>query len=281
MGRYFRHLIEAKWTEGKFVCVGLDSEWMKLPRAAMKNGTAECIAEFNRRIIDSTRDIACAFKLNLAFYQERGIEGLIALAKSIAYIRAVAPSVPVILDAKYGDIGNTNNGYATYAFRELEADAVTIHDKMGHIAMKPFLNRADKGIFVLCRTSNEGAEEFQDLPVLTGDSVAPVPLYLHVASQVARYWNTNNNCGLVVGATEPDKLALVREAANQLPILIPGIGAQGGDLKNVVRNGRDARGKGIIVNSSRGIIFASNGDDFAEAARRECLKMHKEILSYL
>lgn len=289
----FMDMIRAKWDEGKFVCVGLDSSESKLPASQFLllwqdgyNGDRPQFA-FNRAIVDATKDLVLAYKPNLAFY--RGSYGKGVLRDTIAYILEKAPDVPVILDAKQADIGNTNDGYVEEDFGWYGAHAVTVHPYLGMEAMKPYLDRADKGIIVLCRTSNPGSGEFQDLPVKrTGHPDAPndhieyaQPLYQIVASNVATSWNYNGNCQLVVGATYPEELAQVRKIVGDLPILIPGIGAQGGDLEATVKAGRDSQGQGMIINSSRGIIFASNGADFAEAARTETLKLHEAITSCL
>lgn len=276
--RNFRELLESQWSRGNFVCVGLDSEYEKIPESVKKkaSGDAGAILDFNRAIVDATSDSVCAFKPNSAFYEALGDVGWRALQNTIGYIHEVAPQVPVILDVKRADIGNTNNGYATAAFEYFFADAVTVHPYLGAEALQPFLERADKGIFVLCRTSNPGAGEFQDLRISDWGYVGS-PLYKHVARQVAEKWNKNGNCALVVGATYPDELREVRGLVGDMPILIPGIGAQGGDLEKTVSAGKDSRGQGMIINSSRGIIFASKGADFAEAAHRETLKLRDMI----
>lgn len=304
--RNFRELLEARWAEGKFVCVGLDSEQSKIPPNAHRTGGIRCglsetarytFVEFNERIVDATKDLVCAYKPNAAFYEAYGDAGLIALRETIAHIRKVAPDVPVIFDAKRADIGNTNEEYAKAAFNYLDADAITVHPYLGQEALKPFLDRKDKGIIVLCRTSNPGAGEFQDLTIPLGKESpnlraierhlgreipsGGMPLYQYVAYRIATEWNKNGNCALVVGATYPDELRAVREIVGDLPILIPGIGAQGGDLEKTVAAGKDARGRGMIINSSRGIIFASKGADFAEAARRETQKLHDAITACL
>lgn len=278
--RNFRELIEAQWERRNFVCVGLDSEFGKIPESARRSGN-ECevsvpntIVAFNRAIVEATKDLVCAYKPNAAFYEAHGAEGIAALHRTIADIHAIAPDVPVILDAKRGDIGNTNAGYAEMAFDYLQADAITVHPYLGAEALQPFLERKDKGIFVLCRTSNPGADEFQDL-VVHGRL-----LYQFVAYRVAKHWNQHKNCGLVVGATYPDELREVRDTVGDMPILIPGIGAQGGDVEKTVAAGKDSRGQGMIINASRSIIFASQGPDFAEAARRETSKLHDLINQY-
>ncbi|MDP2665278.1 MAG: orotidine-5'-phosphate decarboxylase [bacterium] len=277
--RNFRKLIEAKWAQDKFVCVGLDSEFERIPAHVgnKEAGVFSSIVEFNRKIIESTKDLVCAYKPNIAFYEAHGSEGLSALQETIRSIRSIAPDVPVILDAKRADIGNTNAGYVDAAFGILRADAITIHPYLGSEALRPFLECKDKGIFVLCRTSNPGAGEFQDLPLIGGGT-----LYETIAYRVSHTtaWNENGNCGLVVGATYPEELQEIRGIVGDMPILIPGIGTQGGDVEKTVKAGEDNRGRGMIINSSRGIIFASNGRDFADAARRETLKLHNLINQY-
>ncbi len=278
--RNFRAMLEAQWARDNFVCVGLDSEFGKIPESARSADEVSTILSFNSAIVDATKDLVCAYKPNIAFYEAQGYLGWIALHKTIVHIHEVAPEVPVILDAKRADIGNTNAGYVQEAFELLQADAITVHPYLGAEALQPFLERADKGIIVLCRTSNPGAGEFQDL-LVNGE-----PLYRVVARQVATSWNKNNNCAVVVGATYPGELREVRGIVGDMPILIPGVGFQQKDVpleeqvKQVVENGKDSRGWGMIINSSRGIIFASKGPDFAEAARRETIKLHDMINQY-
>lgn len=295
----FMKKLQRRWDEGKFVCVGLDTDPQKLPKGQYfihwKDENIEdvggCLA-FNSKIIDATRDLVLAYKPNIAFYT--GPEAEEVLYYTIRYIRKVAPDVPVILDSKRGDIGNTNVGYVQEAFDYFDADAVTVSPYFGQEAMQSFLDQKDKGIIVLCRTSNKGAGEFQDHPVSLrmGEyeeyvslvkrepSDTSIPLYQYVAFRVSRYWNTNGNCAVVVGATCPQELAEVREIVGDMPILIPGIGAQGGDLEATVKAGKDSRNQGMIINSARGIIFASDGPDFPEAARRETQEMHSSINQY-
>lgn len=285
MGRYFMELLRERWKQGKFVCVGLDSELAKIPRTVVREwmelhghacqSESDFLVGFNEAIITTTHDVACAYKLNVAFYEAHGAEGWMALKRTMRILRRGAPEVPIILDAKRADIGNTNEGYVSMAFDELGADAITVHPYLGREALEPFLKREDKGIIVLCRTSNKGAGEFQDL------LVNGVPLYLEVAQRVVSKWNARQNCCLVVGATYPHELKRVREIAPDLPFLIPGIGAQGGDLKATVHAGKDARGEGMIINASRGIIFASPEEDFASAARCELLKLDTQIRQHL
>ena len=273
--RDFKELVSAKWDERKFLCIGLDSEFEKLPEHLKKHGPREGVSVFNAAIVEATKDIVCAYKPNSAFYEANGEDGLAALKATIAGIHAVAPDVPVILDAKRADIGNTNSGYVVYAFEYLQADGLTVHPYMGGESLKEFLGCNNKGIFVQCRNSNPGADEFQDL--IVGDQ----PLYMHVAKAFADQWNHNNNCGLVVGATHPEEMKAIRAAAPELPFLIPGIGSQGGALEASVKAGRDARGGGMIISASRSVIFASSGNDFAEAAHKSAQELHSAIQKVL
>lgn len=300
--RHFRELLERRWEQGYMICVGLDSDSTKIPSVVAEklaageylHGVGEVLKIFNARIIEATRDFVCAYKPNCAFYENHGAEGIEALRWTIEYIHEIAPDVPVILDAKRADIGNTNEGYVKAAFDYFQADAITVHPYLGREALQPFLDQADKGIFVLCRTSNPGAGEFQDVEVIAsveqerrwgflGDNMAPVPLKFHeyVAFQITHDWNKAGNCGLVFGATYPDELAEGRKIVGDMPILIPGIGAQGGDVEKTVKAGRDSRGRGMIINSSRGIIFASSGPDFAEVARQKTQELHEQISQFL
>ena len=244
------------------VCVGLDPDLAKLPECV--KSAADPIFEFNKQIIDATKDFVCAYKPQAAYYAGQDCDG--SLKKSIAYIKENAPDVPVILDVKRGDIGSTAEYYAKEAFDRYNADAVTVNPYMGLDAVKPFLDYADKGVIILCRTSNPHSGDLQNL-VADG-----MPLYKHVAKLVRDNWNYNKNAALVVGATYPEELKELREMCPELPFLVPGVGAQGGDVEKVVKNGCAMSWGGIIVNSSRGIIYASKGDDFAEksgAAARE------------
>lgn len=272
--------------------VGLDSEFGKISTHSYRSGN-ECavsvpnsMVAFNEAIVEATHDLVCAYKPNIAFYEEQGDEGFAALHRTIRTIHAIAPNVPVILDAKRADIGSTNIGYVRMAFDYLGVDAITVHPYLGAEALKPFLDREDKGIIVLCRTSNPGAGEFQDLmvkcPLAHLEFPSPEwPFYQHVAYRVMKYWNKNGNCAVVVGATYPDELREVREIVGDMPILIPGIGTQGGDVEKTVTAGKNSRGQGMIINSSRGIIFASDGENFAVAARREANKLRAAINQHL
>lgn len=270
MSRHFGELTKAQWATQKFLCVGLDPDIEKLPEHLRELGVREAIVAFNRAIVDATKDIAGSYKPNTAFYEAHGDEGWAALRETIQYIHEQAEAVPVIVDAKRADIGNTNNGYVDALFENLRGDAVTVHPYLGREALAPFLAREDKGVIVLCRTSNHGSGELQDL------EVGGEPLYLRIARRVSETWNEKGNCGLVVGATYPEELKKVR-AISDLPILIPGIGAQGGDISRTVAAGKDAAGAGMMIAASRAIIFASSGKDFAEAARKSAQELDSAI----
>ncbi len=270
-------MLAAHHQAGRHLCVGLDPDLARLPATLLPSGPADArIVAFNREIVDRTAEIACAFKPNAAFYEALGEPGFRALADTIAAIKERAPDVPVILDAKRADIGSTNRGYAVAAFDELGADALTVHPYLGGEALRPFLERVDKLLFVLARTSNPGAGEFQDL-VVNG-----LPLYRRVARSVAADWNSAGNCGLVVGATYPDELAAVRaDIPVSVPILIPGVGAQGGDLAAVVEAHTRVGSSAFLINASRSILFASDGQDFADAAGAEAQRLHLSIRAQL
>ncbi len=284
----FVEMLRRRWqTSGSLVCVGLDPELERIPQAARGERRAggtdatdanieATLVEFTQAIVDATADVVCAFKPNSAFYEQYGPAGIRALQRLIAYIGDRYPDVPVILDAKRGDIGSTSAAYARFAFDAMRANAVTLHPYLGREALDPFLTRADRGCIILCRTSNPGAGEFQDL-TLHDASGSERPLYQRVAHAVATEWNSHGNCALVVGATYPEELRSVREIAGDLPILVPGIGAQGGDLEGVVRNGLDANGAGLMISLSRSVLYASNGADFAEAGRHEAERVMRAI----
>jgi orotidine-5'-phosphate decarboxylase len=240
------------------VCVGLDPEPARFP--AHLRDRPDAIFEFCRAIVDATADLVCCFKPQIAHFAAHRAEN--ALERLIAHIHSAHPGVPVILDAKRGDIGSTAAFYAAEAFERYGADAVTANPYLGRDALEPFLSRADKGVVVLCRTSNAGARDLQDL------DVGGCKLYQHVARTVADEWNVNGNCMLVVGATYPGELADVRAIVGDMPLLVPGVGAQGGDIEAVVRNGATVGGTGLVISSSRAILYAGVGDDFAERARQ-------------
>ncbi|EKE14667.1 MAG: hypothetical protein ACD_12C00352G0003 [uncultured bacterium] len=255
------------------VCVGLDTDVNKIPEHLKTKENA--FFEFNKAIIDATHDLVCAYKPNSAFYEANGDEGIRQLKMTFDYINKTYPKIITILDAKRADIGNTNNGYVKYAFDWLNADGITLHPYLGSEALKPFLKRADKASIILCRTSNKGAGEFQDIVSKEGET-----MYKIVAKKVIEDWNKLGNCMMVIGATYPEELAEVRKIAGEMTFLVPGVGAQGGDVEKTVKAGLNPKGAGMIINSSRGIIFASSGSDFAEVARREAKKLKEEINKY-
>jgi len=252
---FAERLARAQHLSGSLVCVGLDPDPAKLPKdlegAQDRFPDALPLYAFNRRIVDATADIAAAYKPQIAFYSAQGAED--QLLASIRYIRERAPAALVILDAKRNDIGNTAEAYAREAFDRYGADAVTVNPYMGEDSVRPFLARPDRGAILLCRTSNPGAKDFQDL-LIDG-----VPLYRRVAERAAGHWNQNRNLMLVVGATYPREMAELRQAHPEVSFLVPGVGAQGGDLEATLSAGLDAHGAGLLINSSRGIIYAGGG----------------------
>jgi len=221
------------------------------------------------KIGEATADLVCAYKPQFAHYAAYEAED--QLERTIEYIHRAHPGVPVILDAKRGDIGNTAERYAIEAFERYGADAVTVNPYLGGDSLEPFLRHAERGVLVLCRTSNPGASDLQDLPV------GGRPLYQVVAELAASRWNSRGNCLLVVGATYPRELAAVRALVGDMPLLVPGVGAQGGDVRQVVANGRTCSGSGLIISSSRAILYASAGEDFAAAARGATARLREEI----
>jgi len=332
-------MLEKKWDEGKFVCVGLDPDWEKMPecvkRAAKERTTSggssfgPGVVAFCRAIVEKTRDLVCAYKPNSAFFESAGPEGMWVLAEVIRMIQALARDVPVIGDQKRADIGNTNRGYASGAFDALNVDAITTNPYFGGGSLGPFFDyedkgskveKGDKGVIILCRTSNPEAKEIQDRQVLlldgelfgekplTGGRKVPdnllrswrdfhaavipggmwgVPLYQLVAMMVTNQWNKNGNCALVVGATAPQELADVRAlVGDNMPLLLPGVGFQQKgvpiekQIEQTVRAGRNSCGCGFVINASRSVLYASAGEDFADAGREEVIKMNGLIEQY-
>jgi orotidine-5'-phosphate decarboxylase len=239
------------------LCVGLDSDLTRLPASFQTQ--AEPQFAFNRWIIEQTHPFASAYKPNMAFYEARGDAGMRELKRTLDYLHEHHPGIFTICDAKRGDIGSTNRGYVEAIFDWLGFDAVTLHPYLGSEALAPFLERADKTAIILCRTSNPGAGELQDLPI------AGEPLWSVVARMVAARWNARGNCMLVVGATYPAELAAVRAIVGAMPVLVPGVGAQGGSIEAAVRAGLNQDGRGLLINASRGILFSD--DPGAEAQR--------------
>lgn len=253
--------------KGSLLCVGLDVVRERIPSHLQE--CEEPLFDFNKAIIDATADYVAAYKLNTAFYEAYGASGWQVLQSSIQY---VPDGILIIADAKRGDVGHTSAMYAQALFQELGADAITASPFLGHDSVVPFLSDPAKGVFFLCLTSNPGSADFQRFT--SGNRM----LFEHVAATVAD-WNEHGNCGLVVGATHPEEMGRIRRLAPQLPFLIPGVGAQGGDVESSVTYGTDEKGELALFNSSRGIIYKSNGLDFADAARQEA-KLLRDVLNH-
>lgn len=256
-------LARAVQTNHSLLCVGLDPDPTRI--------AGDRVAPFLSAIVEATSDLVCAYKPNLAFYEQMGAEGYAALR---AVLQAIPDHIPVIGDAKRGDIANTARAYARALFDELGFDAVTVNPYLGGDAVAPFIERADRGVFIVCRTSNPGARDLQDLPVAGEEG--PIPLYQRVA-QLARSWNSGGNVGLVVGATYPDDMRDLRRLCPDMLFLVPGIGSQEGELERAVAAGLDEDGAGIVINASRAVLYASTGDDFAQAARRAAQTLRDAI----
>ncbi|MCL4458370.1 MAG: orotidine-5'-phosphate decarboxylase [Chloroflexi bacterium] len=264
-------LLQLSRKNKSWLCVGLDVDLDLLPKGVLAH--EDPVFTFNKAIIDATVDVVCAYKPNLAFYEALGISGLEALQRTLRYIPA---EIPTIADAKRNDIGSSARSYARSILEVFGFDALTVNPYLGHDSLQPFLDYKEKGVLVLCKTSNPGATDFQDLFVTDTDSRRAQRLYEIIAERVVK-WNIYGNCGLVVGATYPMELKRVREIAPTLPILIPGIGAQKGDLEASVRYGSDEHGELAIISSSRQVLYASVESDFALAARRVALSLREEI----
>jgi len=260
-------LLSASRDNKSLLCVGLDPDPQLMPPRLS-------IFEFNREIIDATSDIVCAYKPNLAFYEALGLEGLKALEQTIVRI---PEGIPIIGDGKRGDIASSSQAYARSLFDTFGFDAATVNPYLGHDSIAPFIAYANKGVFILCKTSNAGSADFQESLYSEPGSVANARPLFELVAVKAREWNTRGNIGLVVGATYPEQLRRVRELCPELPLLIPGIGSQGGDLESAVKYGVDANGDKGIINCSRQILYASKERDFAQAARREALKLRDRI----
>lgn len=265
----FMQALRTRWSNAdSLVCVGLDPEPAKFP--AKFANDADAVFSFCRDIADATAQYACAFKPQIAHFAALGAED--ALQRLIAHLHAAHPGVPVILDSKRGDIGSTAQHYASEAYDRYAADAVTVNPYLGRDSVQPFLDRSDRGVVILCRTSNPGAGDLQDL------AIGGRPLYQHVAEKVAREWNTNRNCSLVVGATWPAQLKEVRAiVGDDVPFLVPGVGAQGGDVEAVVTNAKSSDATGLMVSSSRAILYASQRDDYADAAAGAARELRDQI----
>ena len=291
----FTHTLRQRWQAAdSMLCVGLDPDPARIP-AHLGTGP-EAIDRFCRDIIAATADTVCAFKPQIAYFAAQGAEEV--LAGLIAHIHAKHPGIPVILDAKRGDIGSTARQYGVEAFDRFKADALTLSPFMGFDSIEPYFEWAGRGLILLCRTSNPGGNDLQALSVLpagnatgtppgaqsprqsasdTASGPQPEKLYEHLARLAAGPWNVNGELGLVVGATFPDELARVRALAPRLPLLVPGVGAQGGDVNATVRAGLDADGYGLVINSSRAILYAGKGTDFADQARQAAVATRDAI----
>ena len=267
---FMEKLRHASQRNRSLVCVGLDPELARLPECV--RGKKQPFFEFNRAVIDATADWVCAYKPQAAYYAGQNADEELKL--TIDYIRERAPEVPVILDVKRGDIGSTAEMYAKEAFVRYDADAVTVNPYMGFDTLKPFLDHAERGVIILCRTSNPHSGDLQNL-VCDGKMV-----YEHVAELARDKWNYNGNVALVIGATYPEELRHVRELCPEMTFLVPGVGAQGGDVQKVVEFGCDKSGRGIVINSSRGIIYAGKGDDYAAAAGNAARELRDLVNSF-
>lgn len=273
MTDFFTKLNTSIDKNNSLLCVGLDPVLSKLPAHLQNDDTP--FFTFNKGLVDATADLVCAYKPNSAFYEALGPRGIEELKQTIQYINDTYPDIPVILDAKRADIGSTNEGYIDFTFDYLSVDAVTLHPYLGSEALAPFLALQGKGMIILCRTSNPGAAEFQDL-LIDGQ-----PLYEHVAREVASSWNTNRNCLIVVGATYPEEMAKIRGIVGpDMAFLVPGVGAQGGDIGAVMKAGIGNDKRGLIINSARDIIYADSSEHFAEAARTRALQTRDTINNY-
>lgn len=254
------------------LCVGLDPDITKLPEHLRQTETPQFT--FNKAIIDATHDLACAYKPNPAFYEARGDRGVRELKMTCEYIRETYPEMPIIIDAKRGDIGNTNKGYAEYVFEYFQADAITVMPYMGIGSLDAFFAYEEKGIIVGCHSSNPEAKEFQELII---DSI---PLYEYVAKEVVKQHGDNPNTMMFMGATYPSQLTDIRKIVEDMTLLVPGVGSQGGDTEATVKAGLNSKKAGMMVNASRSIIFAGSGEDFADKAREAAEKLRDEINGY-
>ena len=267
----FINKLKKAWeVNNSLVCVGLDPDLTKLPECLKDEEYP--IFEFNKQIIDATHDLVCSYKPQVAYYAGQDAED--ELQMTIDYIRETYPQIPIIFDSKRGDIGSTASMYAKEAFERYNADSVTVNPYMGTDTLKPFLDYADRGVIALCRTSNPSGDEIQNL------DASGITIYKRVAEYAVEKWNYNKNILLVVGATYPEELGQIREICPDIPFLVPGIGAQGGDVEAVLKVGQTADGAGLIINSSRGIIYAGSGADFARESRKATIELRDLINQY-
>ncbi len=254
------------------LCIGLDTDVSKIPQHLLKK--KDPVFAFNKAIIDSTYKLTCAYKPNVAFYEALGIKGLESLKKTIDYLRLKYPQILTICDAKRGDIGSTAQMYAKSAFDYFGFDSITINPYLGTDSVEPFLEYKDKGIIILCRTSNKGALDFQSLE--TGGEM----MYLKVAKKILEWNKKYGNCAMVIGATWPEEIKKIRDLDGEIPLLVPGVGTQGGDLEKTVKYGINSKKSGLIINISRAIIYASSGKDFAQKARDKTIEFNNQINKY-
>ncbi len=273
---FMKKLKDATQKNSSLLCVGLDPDPELMPPGVS-------VLDFNRKIIEATADLVCSYKINLAFYEVLELEGMAALRDTIKHM---PPDIPVIGDAKLGDIGNTAKAYAKTIYSTFNFDAATVNPYLGFDSIEPFIQYKDKGVFILCRTSNPGAVDFQSLRCETEilfnfEMERRMRPLFEIVAEKAKQWNFNGNIGLVVGATFPEELRLLRQRYPDMPMLIPGIGAQGGELPSAVRYGISAQRDNAIIASSRQIIYASNGPDFPEAARKVASNLRDQINYYL
>lgn len=272
MSDFFKRLKMEQQSKKTYLCVGLDPHLDRLP--GDMRGKSEAVLPFLKAIVDSTHEVTCCYKPQAAYFAAYGLESV--LEEVIQYIKTQYPSCLVILDGKRNDIGSTAEMYAREAFERYGADSITVNPYMGGDTVEPFSQSRNKGVFVLCRTSNEGAKEFQNLSVGDGE-----PLYSFVAQRALKVWNKNQNIGLVVGATAINELRKIRDRFPEAWFLVPGVGAQGGDLSSVIEYGKAVNGDGgLIINSARGILYASDGEDFAAQAKQVATQMQKEMASH-
>jgi orotidine-5'-phosphate decarboxylase len=274
----FIQQLQAAWqSSDSLLCIGLDPDLERFPQALASGN--DSIFSFNRAIIDATHDLVCAYKPQIAYFSALGAER--QLEQTITYIKSTYPHIPVILDAKRGDIGSTATQYAREAFVRYQVDAVTVNPYMGFDSVQPFLEYQDKGVIILCKTSNSGAAQLQEIQLQevqaqqSGQKGEPV--YEYIARLVAEKWNFNQNCLLVMGATWPQQVARVRSIVGDMPFLVPGAGAQGGDIASIVQAGQTAQGNGLVISASRSILYASAKHDFAEAARTQATALKNAI----
>lgn len=268
---FLEKLLQCSRENDSLLCVGLDIDLALTPPSVVAE--AESILAFNQAIVEATSDLVCAYKPNFAFYEALGQEGIEALRRTV---ESIPRWIPVIADAKRSDVGHTAKAYAKAIFESFGFDAATVNPYLGRDSVQPFIEYRDKGVICLCKTSNPGSADFQNLVVVDRDGSPGEPLYATVARRVCD-WNVYGNCGLVVGATFPEELRKVREIVPEMPILIPGIGAQGGELELSVRYGTNGNGEMAIINSSRQIIYASKASDFANAARQAAASLREAI----